>query len=205
MQSHPEICARFEILSRFPDSWEDQLHCLTTLFETKRYPHIKALGFKCKVSRVVDREAFATYLHERGFRIIHLVRENQLKFIVSVIRARYLRAEHGRSNLLESGQDATGPITIPEPVFARAKKRLVVAKRLQMFVDCLELPKLQLTYEQLFDNIHTSLNHVWNFLDVQPFDTIASPRKNTPDDIRKVVKNLDELLEHHPEMAQYLD
>jgi len=205
MKSHPEICARFEILSRFPDSWQDQLRCLTTLFETKRYAHIKVLGFKCKVSRVADRDAFAEFLHERDFRIIHLVRENKLKFIVSVIRAKYLRSEQGRSNLLDNEQDAMGPITIPEPVFARAKKRLNVAMRLQQFVDSLELPKMKITYERLFSDERTVLGEVWDFLEVAPTETTASPRKNTPDDIRQAVKNLDELLEHHPEMVQFVD
>lgn len=205
MKSHPEICARFEILSRFRDSWQDQLQCLTTLFETKRYAHIKVLGFKCKVSGVLDQAAFAEFLHERDFRIIHLVRENKLKFIVSVIRARYLRSEQGKSNLLDGDQDALGPITIPEPVFARAKKRLNVAIRLQQFVDSLELPTLKITYEQLFSDERHVLDQVWKFLEVAPAVTTASPRKNTPDDIRKAVKNLDELLEHHPEMVQFVD
>lgn len=205
MKSHPEICARFEILSRYRKAWQDQLKCLTTLFETKRYAHIKVLGFKCKVSGVLDQNAFSDFLHERDFRIIHLIRENKLKFIVSVIRARYLRSEQGKSNLLDSEQDALGPITIPEPVFARAKKRLNVAMHLQEFVDSLQLPKLKISYEQLLNDEHEILNQVWQYLDVAPMKTTASPRKNTPDNIRKAVKNLDELLEHHPEMVQYVD
>ena len=205
MKSHPEICARFEILSRHPDSWESQLECMTTLFQTKRYPHIKALGFKCKLTGVLDQDAFGQFLRDWNFRIIHLVRENHLKFIVSVIRSRHLRSEQGRSNLLEKGQDPIGPITIPEPVFARAKKRLNVASRLQDFVEASGLSTLRIAYEDLISDESRVLAGVWEFLEVQPHETVSTPRKNTPDDIRKAVLNLDELIAHHPEMARFLD
>ena len=205
MISHPEIVARYEMLSRCRESWEDQLDCMNELFEQKRFPVIQAVGFKTKLSQIMDRKAFRAYIIERNFKIIHQVRMNHLKYIVSVIRARMLRTEQGRSNVLDPHQQPLGAIEIPEPVFARAKKRLNVVGRLDRFVQRLELPKLQIVYEDMLADESRELDRVWDFLGVSKLVTEGITRKNTPDDIRAAVTNLDELLEHHPEMAKFVD
>jgi hypothetical protein len=203
--SHPEIVARYEILGNVRKTWEDQLACLDQLYNKKRFPVIKAVGFKSKLSQIVDRKAFRDYIIERDFRVIHQVRTNHLKYIVSVIRARMLRSKHGVSNLLESDQKPIGAVEIPEPIFARAKKRLNVVGRLDRFVERLPLKKLTLIYEDMLDNEAQELQKAWQFLGVSNTPTEGLTSKNTPDDIRQVVTNLDELIDKHPEMAQFVD
>ncbi|MEM9412494.1 MAG: hypothetical protein AAGA30_15375 [Planctomycetota bacterium] len=205
MISHPQICARYEILSRVKSSWEDQLVCMNELFGQKRFPVIRAVGFKSKLSQVIDRKAFKAYLIENEFKIIHQVRNNLLKYIVSVIRAKMLRSEQGRSNVLDHDQRPLGPIEIPVPVFTRATKRLNVVGRLNRFVERLELPKLVISYEDLLKDEPSQLRQVWNFLGVDHIPTEGGTRKNTPDDIREAVTNIDEIIQHHPEMAKFLD
>lgn len=205
MQTHPEIVARYEILSRHNTTWQEQKACLDELFEQKRFPVIKAVGFKTKIHAIGDWARFFDYLHEKDFRIIHQIRENQLKFVVSVVRAKMLRNAEGQSNLFHQHQQPIGPIEIPEPLFARAKKRLNVAKQLQAFIDTLQLPKLKVVYESLLDDEQAALDQVWDFLEVSRAPTRGLTRKNTPDDIRQVVTNLDELIKHHPEMARFVD
>ncbi len=205
MQTHPEVVARYEILSRHNTSWPEQKACLDELFEQKRYPVVKAVGFKTKIHAIDDWDSFSEYLHRGKFRIIHQVRENKLKFIVSVVRAKMLRNAEGQSNLFHKDQQAVGPIEIPETLFARAKKRLNVARQLQEYIDTLQLPILKITYEALLHNEQSVLDQVWDFLDVSRKPTQGLTRKNTPDDVRRAVTNLDELLAHHPEMAQYVD
>lgn len=205
MISHPQIVARYEILGVCRDSWEAQLDCLNELFDKKRFPVIQAVGFKSKLSQILDRKAFRSYIIERNFKVVHQIRTNHLKYIVSVIRARTLRSEQGTSNVLDPAQNPMGAIEIPEPIFARAKKRLNVVGRLDRFVERLELPKLTIVYEDMLKDEKREFKRLWDFLGVDHVPTEGITRKNTPDDIRKAVTNLDEILEHHPEMQKFVD
>ena len=205
MISHPEIAARYEILSRYRDSWEDQLECIETLFNKKRFPVVGAVGFKCKLSQVLDRKAFKAYLQENSVKVVHQIRRNKLKYIVSVIRARMLRSEQGRSNVLDEEQRPIGPIEIPVPIFTRATRRLNVVGRLDRFVERLEVPKMTTAYEDLLADEQQELQRIWEFLGVSNRPTEGATRKNTPDDIRQAVTNIDEILEHHPEMSQFVE
>ena len=205
MQTHPEIVAKYEILGRRNTTWEQQQQCLRELFEVRRWPAIKAVGFKTKIHAVLNRDAFTEYIHEHRFRIIHQIRRNHLKFIVSVVRAKMLRNESGRSNLFEKEFNPIGPMEIPEPLFARAKARLNVDRKLKQYIDSLDLPKLVVIYEDLLAEEQAVLNQVWDFLDVSHVKTQGITRKNTPDDIREAVTNLDEILKCHPEMSKFVD
>ncbi len=205
MQSHPQVVARYEILGRKNIDWQQQLECLDDLFRQKRAPVINAVGFKTKMHAVHNLPAFTDYLHEHGFRIIHQVRSNDLKLIISVVRAKILRNNQGTSNLFEPNQKPVGPMEIPEPLFARAKKRLNVSRSLQEYIDTLNLPKLVVRYEELLENEQRVLNQVWDFLEVGRVSTRGQTRKNTPEDIRQAVTNLDEILAHHPEMIPFVD
>ncbi len=205
MMSHPQVTARYELLSRCRESWEQQLDCLNDLYQQKRFPVVKAVGFKSKLSQVVDRRAFRSYLTDNSIKVIYQIRRNKLKYIVSIIRARMLRAEHGCSNVLNSDQQPIGPIEIPVDVFTRATRRFNVIARLERFVDKLSLPKLVTAYEDLLDDESQELNRIWDFLEVDRQPTEGSTRKNTPNDIRQAVTNIDEIIQRHPEMAEFVD
>ena len=205
MQAHPQIVSRFEILGRRATSWERQRAMLKDLFEIKRSPEFKAIGFKTKIHAVLNREVFTQYITDHQFRIIHLIRRNKLKFIISVVRAKMLRNAEGVSNVFQQNQEPIGPMEIPVAKFTRATKRLNVAVRLQKYIDNLDLPKLKIAYEDLLNDEQVTLKRVWDFLEVEHFDTQGVTRKNTPDDVRQAVTNLDEILERHPEFVEFVD
>jgi len=205
MQAHPQIVSRYEILGRRSTSWERQFELLQELFETKRKPEIRAIGFKTKIHAVLNQQAFTDYIHEHEFRVIHLIRRNKLKFIISVVRAKMLRNAEGVSNVFDRNQEPIGPMEIPLDKFTRATKRLNVAKRLQRYIDTLQLPKLKIAYEDLLNDEGATLVRVWDFLEVDRVTTQAITGKNTPGDIRQAVSNLDEVLARHPEMAEFVD
>ena len=60
-------------------------------------------------------------------------------------------------------------------------------------------------YEDLLANERVELQRIWEFLKVSNRPTEGATRKNTPDDIREAVTNIDEILAHHPEMVQFVD
>ena len=205
MQAHPQILSKFEILGRRSTNWDRQFEMLQELFETRRNPEIKAIGFKTKIHAVLNRDIFTQYLSENQFRIIHLIRRNKLKFIISVVRAKMLRNREGVSNVFDQNQEPIGPMEIPVEKFTRATKRLNVAIRLQAYIDTLDLPKLKIAYEDLLNDEQHTLNRVWDFLEVDHVSTQGVTRKNTPDNVRQAVTNLDQLLDKHPEMVPFVD
>ena len=205
MTSHPEITANYEILSQYQESWLQQKSFLDEMIHSPRFPHIKAIGLKTKITHVLEPFKFESYLKENNFRIIHLTRSNQLKFVVSIVRAKLLRQQSGTSNLIHSDQQPVGPSIIPLADFADAKKRLRRRNRLTRIIDRIKLPTLEVVYEDMVSREQATLKKVWSFLEVRNIATTATTRKNTPEDIRSVVTNLDEILHHHPDMARFVD
>ncbi len=202
---HPNVVANYEILSQYPDSWAQQKSFLDEMIQTRRNPQVMAIGLKTKLRHLRSWTAFAEYLHQNRFRVIHLTRANQLKMVVSIVRAEMLRKRFGTSNLIRHDQQPIEATAIPIPAFSKARRRLKHQLRLQRFVDQLDLPKLKLTYEDLLRDEESVLRMVWDFLNVRPLKTSGRTRKNTPQDIRRVVTNLDEILDHFPDMACYAD
>jgi len=205
MASHPQIVANYEILSQYQESWEQQEEFLEDMIGTKRRPRIQAIGFKTKVSSVLAPFKFEKFLKENEFRIIHLTRKNQLKFIVSIVRAKQLRERTGTSNLIFQSQEAVGATTIPLVEFAQAKRRLRRRSRLTRIIDRMKLPTIEIAYEDLLTDEQAILKRLWGFLDVRNVATVGKTRKNTPQDLRQAVTNLDEIIDQHPEMARYVD
>ena len=205
MASHPEIVANYEILSQHQQSWLEQERFLTEMIDTPRRHHIRAIGFKTKIKSLLDQEAFERHLVNSRYHIIHLTRSNHLKFVVSIVRAELLRKQNGTSNLINEKQPELGPTVIPLADFAKAKTRLRRHNRLTQMVDRLQLPTLNFVYEELLKNEQQALGKVWDFLGVRRVVTTGRTRKNTPANLRNAVTNLDEIIDHHPDMARYVD
>ena len=205
MASHPQIVANYEILSQYQESWDQQKAFLDDMISTNRRPRIQAIGFKTKITSVLAPFKFEKYLKENDFRVIHLTRDNQLKFIVSIVRAKMLRAKTGTSNLIFQEHQAVGPTAIPLVEFAKAKRRLRRRNRLSRIIDRIKVPTVELSYEDMLQNEQSVLKKLWGFLNVKNIATVGRTRKNTPQDLRTAVTNLDEIINHHPEMARYVD
>ena len=205
MGNHPGIIANYEILSQYQQSWEQQKAFLDEMVVTKRNPRVVAIGLKTKVRDVLNWKQFSSYLQQHEFKVIHLTRTNQLKLVVSVVRAELLRQEYGASNLIRDQYNEIGPTTIPLERFERARKRIRRQRMLGRRVKQLQLPTLEITYEGLLGNERAVLNQVWDFLAVPKIQTTGRTRKNTPQDLRSAVLNLDEILQHYPEMASFVD
>ena len=132
-------------------------------------------------------------------------RRNHLKLVVSVVRADLLRQQCGVSNLISKEFDELGPTIIPIDRFEKARKRIRRQLRLKRIVRRLKLPTLEITYEDLLNNEQGILNQVWDFLQVPRVHTKGRTRKNTPQDLRSAVLNLDEILDRYPEMTSFVD
>jgi LPS sulfotransferase NodH len=205
LANHPQVCANYEILSQYQESWEQQKEFLDSMILTKRFANIEAVGFKTKLSTILDLKEFKRYLKAHEFRVIHLTRRNELKFVVSVVRAKLLRAAVGTSNLIDNELPELGPTVIPIADFAKARIRMRRQDRLGQIVDQLKLPTLRIAYEDLVQDEQRELNRLWRFLDLRLVATVGKTRKNTPHDIRSSVINLEEIISNYPEMARFID
>lgn len=202
---HPNVVANYEILSQYQQSWKQQLAFLESMVYSKRDPTITAIGLKTKVRDVLDWEQFEAFIQRHRFKVIYLSRRNHLKLVVSVVRADLLRQQCGVSNLISKEFEELGPTIIPLDRFEKARKRIRRQLRLARIVKRLQLPTLEIVYEDFLNNEQGILNRVWDFLDVPRMATTGRTRKNTPPNLRSAVLNLDEILDRYPEMASFVD
>ena len=202
---HPNVVANYEILSQYQESWPQQKEFLDSLVHTKRDPKIIAIGLKTKIRDVLDWEQFEAYIQRNQFKVLHLSRRNHLKLVVSVVRAELLRQQCGVSNLISNQFEELGPTIIPLERFEKARRRIRRQLRLQKIIKRLNLPLLEIVYEEMLSNERGVLNRVWDFLEVERVITSGRTRKNTPPDLRSAVVNLDEIIDRYPEMASFVD
>ena len=178
MSNHPDIYANYEVLWQFQDSWEQQKDYLDRMFKRGEEAGAKAIGFKSKLNLVYDLPVFESYLRRFQFRIINLTRTNHLKFVVSIVRAKMLRAQNGSSNLIDDQHQELGPTSIPLSDFAKAKTRLRRNNRISQLIDRVKLPSLEISYEDLLNDEAATLKTIWDFLGVRNIATTGITSKS---------------------------
>jgi hypothetical protein len=162
-------------------------------------PHerYRAIGFKTKLKDALDLAGLAKLLREVGARVILLQRHNSIKSVVSWFNSERLYEASGDWNLY-SKRDRLPPATIDVVKFRRRLKQVEDRKReLESYVRNLELPTLSSYYEDLLMDQQVALGRVFSFLGVQPEPVLARSIKNTSDDLREAVSNIDELRSHY--------
>jgi LPS sulfotransferase NodH len=162
-----------------------------TPLEGDRY---RAIGFKAKLQDVLDPAGLAEVLAEFGARVVLLQRRNRIKLVVSLLNAMRLNDATGEWNLYDAG-DRPSAFGIDVGSFREWLEKVEDANRgLRRYVDGMGLPVLRVDYEDLLVDEHEMMSLVCGFLGVA-YDPSCRGRclKNTSDDLRKVVVNLDEL------------
>jgi hypothetical protein len=196
LNSHPKIHAFGETLVGHENVEQQMVKArerLTVDPDTK----LHAVGFKTKFSDLLNFEAFSMLLHELDCRVIYLRRRNWVKWAVSWQNAIRLNASLGKWNL-KSQDKNLGPIAIDPDLFHEWLEN--VPELLQVsdeMIGTMRLPVLRLHYEQLLVEPQETIDNVFSFLDVPPMKFHSELKKNTNDDLRKVIKNFDELRERY--------
>lgn len=194
--SHPGVKAvyeRFAVMRQKGLSGEDQLAWARKFWTRPLFGKVGAIGFKTKLVDVLDVNGLAELMSELRVTTLQMHRNNTVKAVVSRMNARRLHEESGNWNLYRE-KDRMPPMEIDLAAF---DKQLQERKRseaeLARFVDRLDLPTLDVSYESLLTDRDVTLLRVFEALGVPAHSVTSKTIKHTSDDLRDVILNFDEL------------
>lgn len=195
LDSHPGIRARGEIRKHnHAKSTRRQLTRIRRHFASTTRS-VDADGFKLKLKDIGDEAGLAKLLGELDIHVIHLQRRNRVKHAVSLFNAVRLFKATQNWNLY-SEEDQSGPFSIDPAAFeARIQKVEREGRNLTRYVATLDRPTFVVAYEDLLTRRDETLDNVFEFLGVPAQPVKSAAVKNTPDDLRLIVENFDELRE----------
>lgn len=173
---------------------EKQHAWLTAFYTEESHPGTKAIGFKTKLSDVLDKRYFMNFLREYNIRIILLTRRNTIKLVISEINAKRLFNQASTWNL-QSENDRLPSFTLDLDKFnEQLKWREEVEQWLVSYTTILNLPTMTLYYEDMLKDNQSFFAQLYDFLGVPFLDTVGKTLKNTPNDLREIITNYDDLL-----------
>jgi hypothetical protein len=150
------------------------------------HPHAGAVGFKVNYSQISKYAKVISWVKEHDVKIIHLMRTNLLKRLVSHKIA-------NTRNLCHSTQSVE-PIKVhidPEVLvadFHRRQKRYARYKK--RFTNVYHVPYLEVSYESLVADFALEIQKVLKFLEIDKFLALTSEFvKVNPDSLEDIVEN----------------
>ena len=196
LNSHPDIQCVTEKL----DTLKNEGNGVSAQLNwTKKYltPPIigknRAIGFKTKQVDILDPTGVEKLLKQKKCRIIQLQRRNSVKAVISTINARRLWETSGNWNLLKE-KDRQSAMEVNLDEFDNLLKlREKWDVDLENYINQINLPTLQLYYEDLLLNESLFIDKIIEFLEVDPKPVQGKTIKHTSDDLRDVILNFDEL------------
>ena len=194
LSRHPQVLAETEhLVGLRQKGGQAQLRWAQWFLNSAHDSKPSAVGFKTKLSDVLDREGFAKLLNNTAARILFGKRRNLVKMVVSWLRSEQLYHATGKWNLY-SQQDQLGPLYIDIDKF-QIRLDQVEHRRsvLERFVHDLDLPVLPVEYEELLVDPSRVLDQVLSFLNLSPQKLEGRSKKNTSDDLRQAVTNFNEM------------
>ncbi len=199
LDSHPNVICEGEMLAeilRVGRPPERQLIWSRKLFQTKRPRKIVSVGFKTKLDDIYNTDGFRDLLDEFGVRLVHLIRQNLVKQVISALNAERLYETTGQWNVLNE----RGPIHQYAPLSVDADRfdrllhyRVSGETRLAEFVSKMQRPMTHVIYEDLLISREQTLGALYDFLNVPHRSVTSRFEKHTPDNLREAIANFDEL------------
>ena len=194
LKGHPQLRVKGEPLGVLAKKGaEAQLTWLRDYYRGPLVSRARAIGILTKFPDIVDPEATAEFLRGIGTRVVSLERENHVKTAVSIIRARKLKDATGRWNKYSTDTELEAFDIDPEDLELRLARSQARKAATAKYAEDLGLPFMRLTYESLLTDADASFGRVFDFLGAEPMTVTSNSLKVTSDDLRKSVRNFDEL------------
>lgn len=151
-------------------------------------PAAKAAGFKVMYNQI--SEGFDDYLFNNDVSIIHLIRENILKIIVSAESARVRNLYHAeKETKIEKIKVRINTNNLLEII---QNKYAAVQSHKDRYKN---LPYLETYYEKIVDNFDKEISKVFEFLGVSSCDGLDVPlKKINPDSLSEIIENYDDVV-----------
>ena len=213
LDTHPSLHVRGEMFMNGMEHPESYAACLgrpgrqllarlTPAWSVRRYldrfyadrSGVAAIGFKLMYSQL--RPEIWSWLEAHEADVLHLVRHNPLKILISKAAAEAT----GRRHLAPGERHEPEPVALDVASLGPSLDRItsqVEAHRARIA----ELHHLEISYEELLDRPQALFDRCFGFLGVEPQPTELALRKLTPNTLRDALANYDEVaaaLEHTP-------
>ena len=203
LNQHPQVIHIGEEVSHLQEqgfeaqrAWMERLYFETDQFDDPRIkPNPRAVGFKVKLRKIASPDQLAQYIEAHGLRVIHMIRQNKIKQVVSSVRAIDLHQRTGSYNL-DQKDELCLPTAYEIPIerFNTTLLWLMEAEhRLDCFISHLSVPVLKITYESILEDYQQAMERLFQFLGVEPVPVTPQARKITPDDLRATLSNFEAL------------
>jgi hypothetical protein len=154
------------------------------------YHHTQAVGFKVNYSQIRRYPATISWIKKNNVKIIHLVRHNLLKRLVSHKAAKARNFLHS-TQPVEQIKVRIDP-NILKKDFRRRQNRF--AKYRKFFVEILDVPFLEVSYEALVDDYNIEMQKVLKFIEIDEFVPLKSELvKVNPHSLADIIENYSEV------------
>jgi len=148
---------------------------------------VKATGFKFMLSQARDFPDATRYLQENRIKVVHLVRENVLKTLVSRVSAKTRKLYHSSESV------EVDKVYLP-PLFLLRRLEKILDETRQWKQIALGNPYIEISYEAFLADREHVLRNLLEFIGVDYAPSIFSTlRKINPDKLSDVIKNFDEV------------
>lgn len=149
-----------------------------------------AVGFKVNYSQINRYPVVVSWIKENDLRIIHLIRSNLLKRLVSHKIANIRDLRHSTRSVETTAVYIDPTILIED--FRRRQDRF--ARYRKRFADDFKKPFLEVEYESLMADFESEMHRVLEFLEIDDFMPLTSELvKVNPNTLADIVENYDEV------------
>jgi hypothetical protein len=206
VNAHPNVIMEPEVWggwgfqlqqNELSDHIQKQHDWLSTFYLKERHSGAKAIGFKTKLSDVLDKRYFMNFLREHQIRIILLTRRNTIKLVISEINAQRLFDQASTWNLMSESSRLPSFTLDLDKFNEQLQWREKVEQWLTSYCSILNLPTKIFYYEDMLSDSQEFFAQLYDFLRVPFRDTVGKTLKNTPNDLRQVINNYEELLDRY--------
>jgi len=149
-----------------------------------------AVGFKVNYSQINRHPEIISWIKQNHLNIIHLIRKNLLKRLVSHKIANIRNLRHSTQSV-EPIKVHIDPKTLLDD-FQRRQKRLV--KYTNRLKDTFEAPFLEVAYESLVADFNSEIQKILKFLEIDTIKQLTSELvKVNPDSLEDIIENYSEV------------
>ncbi len=189
LDRHPDVEMRGEILVGLDAS--RQRRAISQVFGRVRAGRVS--GFKTKPKDVAEPEFLAEAIERYDAIVIRMRREDLLRLALSRINARRLHDAAGRWNAGDGVEPVPAVDLDPEVLREALLSTREEVDRVDALVGGLGRPAIDVAYHEILEAPAVVLDRIQSLLGVPNHPLESSVVKNTTEDLRKAIPNLDAL------------
>jgi hypothetical protein len=149
-----------------------------------------AVGFKVNYSQINRYSVIISWIKQNDLKIIHLIRSNLLKRLVSHKIANTRDLRHSTKSVEPIKVHIDPKVLIDD--FRRRQKRF--ARYRMRFIEVFDAPFLEVEYESLVADFDSEIRKVLKFLEIDKHIPLTSELvKVNPDSLEDIIENYDEV------------